>query len=756
MNTAHLVTGLSVLLSVTTHLASQTALAPPLRVPLHVAGDGAIWAAGRDYKVAFDSTGMTFYPALGEAAPTNLPLRWQTRSVGVPGQPPLAMAATAGATASGGARGPFTYEITRGDVVERYLVRDDGVEQQFAIAAPLQGMATHDLVVRGTVAGPLAAADRASAHAPITFCDSLGRAVVEYGVAFAIDAAGARCNLLTAVVDGEVEIRVPASWLATAQWPILIDPVTSRSATLVGATPASLPSVARDDGNNRVLISSARASAAGDWDLFVHVLNDAFAAPVLIYSDVTADSVRASAAVYAPQPQRWLVAMEVQQAAAWRVRVYFHDAVNLGFNTGVAANTILIAGQHFSTPALGASATSPYAALVCRRDLNAAGPINTDRSEATLLLVDTAARSLGSPTTLSFVSGQTYDAERPSITPVSDGDGWLVAWQEWDPAGTTVWDVIGRRISNGGSLVGGRALLLGGSDHELTPFVAGSGGRYLLSAVRRPRGDGSQTTSLLGDRVVTRRLTWNVTAPSPMLQAAVQLDSSAPSSSVQLGFGRQPIAFDHRTASHWSVAWKRDDLDSLGIARLGFDGAFVEKTLLEPPAPFGTAFFSPALCYDADGAGVIAVYTSQGFAAGDPLYARRFTHNLTAAAPTYGAGCAGAAQAFNHQAGAQPWRGSEFFGIALQGGRPNAPTWLMAAAGPGAIPMPSGGPGCTVLLDAATLLPPVAWGASDALGAWSVGLSLPSILAAQTAYWQFVQLDGGLLYGSAGLQTVFR
>ncbi len=752
MNSSHLVTVVPLVLSLTLGLASQAAIAPT-SVPLHGSADGRTWAAGRDYKVAFDVSGMTFYPLLGETAPDNLPLAWYTRSVGYEAQAPLAGVPAATAAQ----RNATCFEIERGDVIERYLVRDDGVEQQFALTAPSSGGAmAGDFIVRGRIDGPLRATNRPSAHAPIIFLDAQGRAVVDYGTAFAVDALGMRYELGTAVIDGEVEIRVPAAWLATAHWPILIDPLTARSSAIAASAPASLPSVARDDVGNRMVISSARASAGNDWDLFVHVLNDSFGAPTLIYSDVTTDSVRASSVGWAEQDQRWLVAMEVHQPTAWRLRVYFHDTANLTFGSGLTVNVNHIVGAHYSTPSLGTSASSVYAALVARRDIDMSGPTNTDRSEVVLFLIHTSLRTIGAPTHLSFVPGQTYDAERPSITPHSDLGGWLVAWQEWDPLSSTVWDVIGRRIGNGGSLVGGRALLLGGDDHELTPYVAGGDSRFLLAAVRRPQGDGSKTTSILGDRVVTRRLQWDEAAPMPTMQSVVQVESSAPSSSIQLGVGRHPIAYDSRTASHWTLAWKRDDLGSLGIARVGFDGVFVEKTQLEPPPPLGSAFYSPTLCHDPDASGVIAVYTSQGHAFGEPLYARRLTHNLTAAATTYGTGCAGVPQTFNRLAAGRPWRGSEFFGIELIGGRPNAPTWLLAAAAPGSVPMPIGGPLCLVLLDSASVLPPVAFGAADAIGRWSVGLSIPSILPSQSAYWQFVQLDGGLLYGSAGLRIDFR
>src|SRR5690606_1936094 len=116
---------------------------------------------------------------------------------------------------------------------------------------------------------------------------------------------------------------------------------------------------------------------------------------------------------------------------------------------------------------------------------------------------------------------------------------------------------------------------------------------------------------------------------------------------VALGAGSRGIAYDILTASHWSVAWQREDLDSLRIARIGYDGFLVEQQDLEPPPPLGHAYRSPTLWPDIDARGVVAVYASQGVAAGDPLFARRFTHDTSARSTTYGTGCAGVPRARN-------------------------------------------------------------------------------------------------------------
>ena len=53
-------------------------------VPIHTRTEASgygLWASAGGYKASFHD-GFVFYPALGAAYPANLPLRWQTISVG--------------------------------------------------------------------------------------------------------------------------------------------------------------------------------------------------------------------------------------------------------------------------------------------------------------------------------------------------------------------------------------------------------------------------------------------------------------------------------------------------------------------------------------------------------------------------------------------------------------------------------------------------------------------------------------------------
>ena len=98
--------------------------------------DGALWGVGARYKVRFSPSGFELTPALGAAAPHNVPLQWHLESVGRDGARPLAQDDVV--PSYDGLR----VEYARGGVRERYDVRPDGIEQSFVLDALPPGWAT--------------------------------------------------------------------------------------------------------------------------------------------------------------------------------------------------------------------------------------------------------------------------------------------------------------------------------------------------------------------------------------------------------------------------------------------------------------------------------------------------------------------------------------------------------------------------------------------------------------------------------------
>jgi len=116
------------------------------------------------------------------------------------------------------APGSLEYVHAEG-IVERYLVQSRGVEQQFVLPGPHAG---GDVLLTGSIATDLAP-DKTSSFEGIGFQRGEDT-VLFYGAAKAVDAAGRTALLEERWSDGELTIVVPASFLAVARFPVLVDP----------------------------------------------------------------------------------------------------------------------------------------------------------------------------------------------------------------------------------------------------------------------------------------------------------------------------------------------------------------------------------------------------------------------------------------------------------------------------------------------------------------------------------------------------
>src|SRR5262249_24867917 len=147
------------------------------------------------------------------------------------------------------------------------------------------------------------------------------------------------------------------------------------------------------------------------------------------------------------------------------------------------------------------------------------------------------------------------------------------------------------------------------------------------------------------------------------------------------------------------------------------------------------------------------VYASSGFA-DNKTYGVRFLHGAASVKPA-GNSCAGSIDTIN-VGDMPPHAGCEAFAIRMQGGRPSAMTVLVAGVAPAVMPLPFGGPGCTVLIDPAQTLVTLEQGVSQPSGTYIVPLPIPSRTVAIGLLWQFVQLDLGRLWSSGALRTDIR
>lgn len=211
-----------VLAAATAWLPGQEAEAPAdvvgIRSTAHLLtpqGD-ALFGLGANYVATFARDGVHFVPALGPRVAQDQELHVALQSIHRGG---LALPLRAGVA-------PVQEDTTAvyvrsATVRERYDVRADGVEQSFHFTAlPGRG----DLVVRCALGGSLAEHAEAARDGGLQFLlPDLGGATI--GTVTGIDAAGARCTGGVRLVDGALELSLPAAFVDHAVLPLVLDPL---------------------------------------------------------------------------------------------------------------------------------------------------------------------------------------------------------------------------------------------------------------------------------------------------------------------------------------------------------------------------------------------------------------------------------------------------------------------------------------------------------------------------------------------------
>lgn len=219
-------------------LANAQQPSAPLTVPrgvVHVdaPGDGHWWAKGDDWKACVGADGVQFVPFLGASAPRNFPLALRLLAARC-GETALTIAANGASRRDGERR----LVIERGSLVEAYDLRPEGIEQTFVFAAaPRTGALSVELAVATELPG------ERLADGSCRFRGEFGG--VDVGSATAIDASGRRIACTTTFAHDRLAWTVPAEFVASATFPLTIDPVITTSALLPAQTPPLLaPDVA--------------------------------------------------------------------------------------------------------------------------------------------------------------------------------------------------------------------------------------------------------------------------------------------------------------------------------------------------------------------------------------------------------------------------------------------------------------------------------------------------------------------------------
>ncbi len=219
-----------------------------------VARDGdALVVRGRGYKMTASPEEFVFSPVVGKRRDSSLGMG--IREILVGGE--ALELAPAGAVADVDGR----VEIDRGAVVEAYDYELDSVEQLFRFDS-LPGAG--DLVLTLDLDTDLAVTE-----GPAGLRFSNGIAAIDYSDAFVLDVDGGKTPIETTWTRETVTLTVPAAYLATAHFPVTIDPVLTNFGFSGGTQDDSEPDLAFDRDNDEYLAVFQDFVSVNDSDLYV-------------------------------------------------------------------------------------------------------------------------------------------------------------------------------------------------------------------------------------------------------------------------------------------------------------------------------------------------------------------------------------------------------------------------------------------------------------------------------------------------------
>lgn len=223
---------------------------------------GALWARGADYKASFAGDRWSFVARPATALATAQPLNLRLASARLGGEA-LMLEAAAVAVQEGNC-----VHLQHGAVRETVELRSRAVEQTFTFAElPRRGELVLTIDLDTSLVGE-------QFGAGLRFTGD--GTDVRYSGAIAIDADGDRIAATTQLVGDHVEIRVPASFVATADLPLVIDPLVNSANVTSGTVDVGNPDVVYVPATGEWIATYQEIFAAGDWDCWVQRMSSTF------------------------------------------------------------------------------------------------------------------------------------------------------------------------------------------------------------------------------------------------------------------------------------------------------------------------------------------------------------------------------------------------------------------------------------------------------------------------------------------------
>lgn len=670
-------------------------------VPIHsqpddpAGGAYGLWTAGPDWKASFHQ-GFTFYPWIPNAQVTR-GWQWQTTSVRC-GETELPCAP---AVARHDAQ---RYEVQRGDVLERYDVRAEGIEQSFHLARRPAGAG--ELVIEGAITTPFTAAPVEKRHGALTFLAD-GRPAMRYGAAFAIDAAGRRCDVATSFDGERVRLHVDAAFVASALFPLTIDPLSSNAAVRTSTQPIldTTCCCASVQGITRVYVAVVREFSASDRDAYGWISNDNPSSFLDVFTDITTSwSTNTVDLAEVGGAGSWALAIEREFAGPlFGARVHVQD-----YAAAVNTGTTLFAPTGSTKPAIGGNILTGTAALL----------VYGENGNCMQRIVDCTVPSLGPA-----VVHQALATDWAVNSLNAPGSRWCVATR----AGLTPALRV-RLVDEAGALDSSHPVP--NTTNGTGPAIDGLGSRFLLT------WGSTVGTPITLNRINAQR--FDLVFGQPPAFLAVKTVASAPSLTT---FSRRDMAYDWGTQSHWVVGYHSRTLLSTAttgrLVRLGHTGGIVESVDCDA-AQGGADTELPCAAHS----GVLNTgsHFAAAYAVPDTISAivhRRLDYSPAAGVTFYGASCRTVTMGDGHP----PYAGSQYYSSSVFTQVPGTIAIQAIGLAPLAVPLAGVGmPGCTLLADPVITSAAIA----DAAGLATVIYTLPdSPLFQGDLYGQWFWFESG-------------
>lgn len=269
------------------------------RVHFDEPGDGRVWARARTYKASFGDDGATYIPFLGSRAPRNFPVRVDILAAN--GASDWAEQAVRGVR-----RDDDSVVLDRGAFREVWHLGLDAAEQTFEFDA--RPASSGDVSIRLALDTQLAL--RAQGDG---FALDGAHGGVRIGRATAIDADGRRLDLVSRAEGSSIALVVPANFLATARYPLVVDPVYTTAALEGWVEECYLPDVAGGDGTGGFAAVYSFRYSATDHD--VYTVNVSYGTPDFasgVWVDTTTNSWAKARLAYNALNRTFLTVANVQ------------------------------------------------------------------------------------------------------------------------------------------------------------------------------------------------------------------------------------------------------------------------------------------------------------------------------------------------------------------------------------------------------------------------------------------------------------